>query len=226
MLTTLAQAVGLGIAGIDPFGAAILLSAITAGASRAGVVAFTTAAVGTTVAAGVAVTVAGRDLFEWATDLVPSADSAVWAVAELVAAVVIVAWLVRRRRRGDRPATERTSPTRGGPLAYAAAGAAFSVTGIVDPTFLATAAIAGSTSLATLVAAFTLWTVISQFMLVGLFVAYLAGAHRPLLERVRRMRERHGPTGARLVTGAAIVMAGFLFVDVGWFVATGRYLFE
>ncbi|MEM7340595.1 MAG: hypothetical protein AAF467_18200 [Actinomycetota bacterium] len=229
MLATLVQVAALGVAGIDPVGAALLLSVISSGGSRASVLAFSTAALVTTVASGVILAIVGRGLLDQLTQLIPSAQSAVWAWVEGVAAVAILVWLARRRRPSAGPATadQPRSAAPGSLIGYGAAGALFSITSVIDPTFVATAAVAGPTAtVTTLIAAFTIWTMISQLMLFGLAAAFVANVHQPLVRRIRTLIARLRPVLSGTVGGVALVMAAVLLLDAVWFAATGRYLLE
>jgi hypothetical protein len=106
--------VGLGLAGIDPLGAALLVGAIAAGAGRTKVFAFAASVFITSVVTGTAMAVLGNRLLENIDDAVPSASSPVWAYLEVGVAVLIVVWLVRRRTPADEDAAPKPNATSAG----------------------------------------------------------------------------------------------------------------
>ena len=221
-----AQVIGFGIAGIDPLGAALLVSAITAGAGRTKVFAFAASVFATSVLTGTALALLGNRLLENADDAVPSASSPVWAYLEVVVALLIVVWLVRSLRKADddKAAKPQRNISRS-TTAMITAGAAFTLTSVLDPTFLATVAIVGpSGNVVTALLSFAIWTLISQVMLFALVVAFNFGAHERAVDATRRRWKQHKTLLTAILKAAGVIVVVVLLADAGYFFATGRYI--
>ena len=97
MVNELIQIIGLGIAGIDPFGAILLFSVIHARADRIKVIVLTLSIFITTVLAGVVITLASKHLVESNLPEASSELGAVWAYIEIgVAALIVMVKFYRR----------------------------------------------------------------------------------------------------------------------------------
>lgn len=227
MADVLARVIGLGIAGIDPLGAALLVSAITAGARRTKVFAFAVSVFITSVLAGTLLTLLGNRLFEGSDDVLPSSSSSVWAYLELGAAALIAVWLIRSLRPASEPEAKPQTGIGRSTIAMVLAGAAFTATSVLDPTFLATAAVVGpSDNIITTLLSFTAWTLISQIMLFALVVAFNFGAHQRAIDATQRWWNQNKKVLTALLKAAGIFAVLALLVDAGWFLATDQYLYD
>jgi cytochrome c biogenesis protein CcdA len=130
--------------------------------------------------------------------------------------------------RARRPATRAPKPrsTRGtGPAALVAAGALFALSAILDPTFVSLAVVAGRDgAFWSVVAAHSVWVLVSQAPLVVLLVAMAGGAHGRFVAWFRSWWEKVRPAVGRLITGAALLVGAFFLLDSGWWLATGEFL--
>ena len=158
-------------------------------------------------------------------DWVALTDGPVAAVVEAVLGLGLVAWGVARARR---PATRAPKPrsTRGtGPAALVATGALFALSAILDPTFVSLAVVAGRDgAFWSVVAAHSVWVLVSQAPLVVLLVAMAGGAHGRFVAWFRSWWEKVRPAVGRLITGAALLVGAFFLLDSGWWLATGEFL--
>ena len=224
MVNELIQAVGLGIAGIDPLGAILLFSAIRTGASRIKIVAFTASTFVTTIVAGVTTTVAGNRIVESVS--VPlelsSESSPIWACIEIGVALLIGYWLIRARNNHG---LEKKHRDLGGPTsAYVLAGVVFSATAVVDPTFLATAVVfADADDAFIIIIAFTVWTLTSQFMLFALFAAYLYGVDQHLVTTTMQLWQRHRRLFRNILYAAGVLAVLLLLADAIYYIINGSY---
>ncbi len=75
-----------------------------------------------------------------------------------------------------------------------------------------------------MVAAHSVWVIVSQAPLVLLLAAMAGGKHGRFVARFGAFWERVRPAVGHLVTGAALLVGAFFFLDVGWWLATGRFL--
>lgn len=227
MGSVMLQVLGLGVAGIDPLGAVLVFSAITAGAARAKVVALAVSVLVATVAAGVVLTLTGRSLAGNSTSAEPSEPGPVWAYIELAVAVVLVVWLWRglSGKREVGPKAESKRRLKGPVLVFVGAGCLFSLTSVVDPTFLAAAAVLGPVdNMFFTFIAFGVWTLISQFMLFVLLVAFLVGADQRIVGASQRLWARHRDRFRVFLYVAGAVAVVVLAFDAGYFFINDRYI--
>lgn len=223
MITLLLSTVLLGVAGIDPLGAVIVASAITAGISRAKIVLFTACVFVFTILTGIFFSYAGTNFIANITSSLPDSDSAFWAFINIAIVMIIGVWLYRKSKpaANQKPRKKLTDS----PWAIILAGVAFGVGAVFDPTFLAVISLAGQNgNLLTIATMHTIWVLISQVLLFGLFIAYLFGKHRVILERSKALWQRHKDLFNRLVFGAAVLSVTVLVVDTLFFIARGEYL--
>ncbi len=221
-----AVVIGIGIAGLDPFGAVLLVSAITAGAGRTKVFTFAASVLTTSVLTGTALALAGNRMFE-SSGADTSSSSPAWAYLEMGTALLIAVWLARGLMpSGTEPAPPRRDIAQSTP-AIAAAGAAFTLTSVLDPTFLATAAVVGpSGNIVVALLSFALWTLISQILLFSLVAAFNFGAHERAVDATRRWWQRHEMLLTTLLKIAGLLVVIALLVDAGYYFATDHYIYE
>ncbi|WP_028280509.1 hypothetical protein [Arthrobacter sp. H5] len=219
-----AAALGLAVAGLDPVGALIAISALASGMRMRWIIVF-----GLVVLAGTALLgsflslTIGRQLadIDW-TFLIP--DGAVGAVAELVIAALLLGWAYRRLRKPDTSARKPQRKRSGGP-ALVAFGALFAVSAVLDPTFVGLVVVAGrGEPVWQVFLAHSLWALISQLPLTVLLIAVAFRRHDRLVAWFQRWWGRQRTTVQHILT-AVLALAGLvLVVDGGWYFATGEFL--
>ena len=226
MLQPILSAIGFGIASIDPIGAALLLTAIAAKAGRTKVTAFVTSVFFGSVAVGVTLSFVGSEFIERAVTTFQNENSAAWAIVELVIAAIILDWLLRRKLKALRQEREPKKELAGSVGAYIFAGVSFVVASILDPTFLATLAVASRTGdFFTTVIMFIIWTLIGQVLLFGLFVLYLFGAHKKPIEFFRAFYRKHRRAFNVFIMTLGALASFFFILDAVYFFVSGSYLF-
>lgn len=227
MLQSIASAFGLGLAGIDPVGALLLLSAIGAKISRSKIAVFAMAVFLSTLFAGIFLSAVGAEVLdELSRSALFSDTSSVWAYVEILLALLIIDWLVRVHYMRNTPKKAK-KPTRilhGSYGAFVVAGFVFALTSVIDPTFIAVVALAAKESSTTTVMMHSVWILVSQVMFFGLAIAYWRGAHEPLVRWARSRWERHQALLKALLYITAVAAALFFVVDAGWYFITGKYL--
>ena len=224
MLSLLATAFGLGLAGLDPAGALIAVAALAAGTRERAVLAFGAVVVLGTVLLGAAATLTvGGQLadVDWSWLLPAGRGGAVLELA--VGAALLVFGVLRLRRRPVRsPRPRRNSQ---GTVGLLGVGALFAAGAVLDPTFVALVVLAGrGQDVVAVVLAHLLWVLVSQAPLVVVVVAVARGGHHRAVERFRAWWDRAEPTVRRLVTGAVLLAGAVLVVDAAWWFATGSFL--
>lgn len=226
MLDTFITAFGLGIAGIDPLGAIILMRAIAANFTRAKIVFFNITVLISAILAGTILSVVGSGFITGIKDVLPGNSSSAWVFVNLIIAAITIAWIVRRKKKKDRPNNEKPSKTLGSSYyAIAATGLLFGAGSVFDPTFLATISLAAQTNdLPTILLMHTIWIITSQFMLFVLFIAYLKGKHEKVIDFSRMQYTKHKVVLQDILSIAAIGVVIFLVADSLSFVIRGEYL--
>lgn len=226
-MNELLTVLGLAVAGIDPVGAVVLAGAIGAGLGRAKIIGFSLATLLSAVVTGSLFSVIGIEFIDQIRAWFPGANSSVWFYVNIGLALLIIAWLVRKRKSGLDASTGQTTKRqlKGGVITVAALGAVFGVSSLLDPTFIATIGVAAQTnSLPAIISAHTIWIVCSQFMLFGLAAAHMLGKHRQLLEWSAAFWRKHKPGFVKVVRITALLMSLLLLADSAAYALWGRYL--
>ncbi|QTX04374.1 hypothetical protein [Agromyces archimandritae] len=202
-LAAVAAAAGLGLAGFDPFGAFIAISALAAGGRIRAVLAFFVTAAASTIVVGTLLGETVHAVTAWIATNIVVPDPLRFGV-QVVAALALAVWTVLRIRRGTRAASKDRRRTGAGIWAMMLLGLLWGVSALTDPSFYAVAAlpVGGLWAMAGLI---TVWFLVSQSPLVA-FTLVLGAGRRSA--PVRRMTEFIG----RLAGPSAVLMTVFLGV--------------
>lgn len=224
MIELLLSALGLGLAGLDPAGALIAAGALGSGARERHVAIYGlitllgTVAFGTALSLGLGPRIADIDWGALASG--PGA-----AFVEILLGLGLVAWGVVRARRPATRAPKPRSPRGTGLLSLVTAGILFTLSGVLDPTFVSVVVIAGQGEpVGSVVVAHSIWILVSQVPLLLILVAIASGTHERFVVRFRPWWARIRPTVGRLGTGAVFVVGAFFLLDSGWWFVTGEFL--
>lgn len=225
MIGLLFTAAGLGVAGLDPTGALFAAGLLTAGARERHVAAYGVAALAGTVVLGTTLSLAvgsRLDDLDWSV-LYPGDLAA--TLVEGALGLALLAWgIARSLRPGTRAPKPRSSRGTGG-LALVLLGLLFAVAAVLDPTFVSLVLVAGREGgVVSVVAAHTIWVLVSQAPLALFLVAMARGRHERFVVRLQSWWARSRPAIGRVMTGAALVVGVFFLADAGWWLATGRWL--
>lgn len=226
MVDLLLATLGLGIAGLDPFGALIVAAALAAGSTRRAVSTFLVASAVTTIAIG---GLLGRAIEPPLTFLGNLLDfpNAVWAAINIVLVVALFAWAIARI--GQRHAsTVRSEPQRRSGLSswsLTGAGVLFGLSMLTDPAYYAIIALGTRIEgWLPLVLAVALWFLISQFPLVVLVASSFLGLHEKVTSRLQTLWARSKPHISWIVTAAIVLAASVLAADTAHFFLRGEFL--
>lgn len=224
MIELLLTALGLGLAGLDPSGALVAAGALAGGARERYVAAYGLVSLLGTVAFGTALSlILGPRVADIDWGALASSPGA--ALVEAVLGLGLVAWGVVRARRPTTRAPKPRSPRGTGPAALLALAVLFALMAVLDPTFVSLAVVAGQGApVWSVVAAHSIWVLVSQAPLVLLLAAMAGGKHERFVARFQTWWTRIRPAVGRLVTTAALLVGAFFLLDAGWWFATGEFL--
>lgn len=229
-METLLIVLGLGLAGIDPLGLAVLLAALAGGARKAHVIVFAAMTFLGTVVMGVVFSLFGEQLSSLATSALPHINDPVWAIIELIVAGFIIYWLLSQLQLStvDGATAAEIPKTHSSSLAgIAVSGLLFSLSAVPDPTFLATAAVASqASSMGLMVGIHALWVLISQSLLFGFSMAYLFDLHEPLIAFVKPPWERVKQPLKVLLFVSLALLALLMVADALMLFIAGEYLIQ
>lgn len=222
-LSLLMAAVGLGIAGFDPFGALLVAGALSIGASRWAALSFTLASAVVPISLAL---VAGHTLGPViaAIEQRVQLPASVWVVVTFAVGVAMIGWAALRLLR---PPVERVehAPRNVSANAMALAGLAFGVTVLADPPYYAIIAVVSrNPDPAARAVAIVIWFLLAQCLLIALVVAAFTGSHRRAAEWLRRAWHRASPAINRTITIALLAAGTLLVADGLWYLATGHFL--
>lgn len=228
MTAFLLAVAGLGVAGLDPAGALIVVAALAAGARRRAVVAFAVTTLVVTVAMGVSLSaLLGPRLaaIDWSVLDLPDP---MWIVLDLGLAAILLVWSIRRGRRRDAPAAAPTAPPARratSTVGLAGMGVLFGLSAALDPTFIAVVVLAGrGEPLWWIVVAHLLWVLLSQAPLFALATATLANRHERAVVWFQGRWARARPAVNTIITVLLAVAGVYFLADAIAYLATGAFL--
>lgn len=227
MFSDVIIAFGLGLAGIDPFGAILLLSAIAAGIGSFKIKMFTITVFFSTIITGVLLSLIGAGIIDQIKSGVPNETSIVWVFVNITIALVISIWLVRKsRRKPTLEAKNQKKTLKGSNSTVFLVAILFGIGAVFDPTFLANISFAAQTSdVTTMIAMHTIWTVITQIMLFVLFIAFMLGKHEKLITISKQFLKKHQTSLNTTVFTAGILSVLFLIADSLSYFIFDKYIF-
>lgn len=222
-LAAMGAILALGVAGLDPFGALIVVPALSAGARRRVVLVFFGAALLTTVAVGVLLGESVQHVSGWLSQAL-SVPTWVRATVELAGAAALAGWAVRRWTRRDDPARPRGRTALAGSVGMLLAGVGWGASALSDPSFYGVAAIASRLHSTTAsVAAYTGWFLLSQAPLVALVIALTAGRRSRPVRRLIVMARRLAKPSALVMTVLLALLAVLLVGNAATLLVTGAF---
>ncbi|MEU6136903.1 hypothetical protein [Nocardioides sp. NPDC047086] len=223
-LAAIGGIVGFGIAGLDPFGALVVVPALATGARRRVVLLFFGTAWLTTVLTGLALGESVQHVVAWLRNLLSVPDP-VRLVAQLVTGTGLGLWAARRWTHRNDVKSERTKASMlAGPTGMSLMGIFWGVSALTDPSFYGVATIGASMpSLLAVAAVFTGWFLISQAPLCLVVLALAAGRDSRPVQRAVALARRTARPAAYVMTGLLTAAALFLILNGVTYLATGTY---
>lgn len=211
---------GLGLAGIDPVGMMILITAMAAGLPKkqvylyAALVFFGTALLGFALSAAL-----GSSLSQLADSVNTISDTA-WVYINLFLSLLLAGWGIRRVLAKE----EKEEDGKSGKGIYAAA--AFMVfSALIDPTFIAVLALAGhSHNTAAALGYNFLWILLSQAPLFLLTASVSLNAHQKFISKFNSIYNRYKTRITHAITALIFLMALVFLIDLLYYLLGGIWL--
>ncbi|WCC79785.1 hypothetical protein O6R08_10005 [Cutibacterium equinum] len=231
MLSFLAAALALGIAGFDPLGSFVLLAALGLGVKRRGVVILLLTSVGTSAIFGVAGVLGLGTLLARLGIHGLHVPHVVWVWLVAILGAGSLGWAAWRLRPGaaTQELDEDTSaaPRSTAPGALAISGLLVGMSSLIDPAFWAMLVHAAHLPHASwAVVESLIWVACSHSLLIGLVIAYLLGGPGRVTEMVTSIREDHAVAVHRGISALLAACGCFLLADVTGVLATGQWFFQ
>lgn len=195
MLTFLATALALGIAGFDPLGSIVLLAGLGRGLRRPGVIALGVTSVGTSLVLALLGALGLGPTLHTLLDRLPRVPHGVWVVVVLLGGLALLGWAAWRltRHRGidlDGEDSRLARSTSTG--AMVVAGLLVGLSSLVDGAFWAMLLVAGGLDhVALVVAEALIWVLCSHSLLIVLVTADLVGGHERVNSFVTTIQQTH-----------------------------------
>ncbi|QCJ45989.1 hypothetical protein [Haloprofundus sp. MHR1] len=225
MIELVLTALGLGVAGLDPTKALFAAGALSGGARKQDVTLYgLISIVGTLVFGTVLTVVLGPRISEldW-TVFVPT--DPVIATLEFGLGVGFLGWGLLRLKNSTTQTPSSRIPRGTSLPALVGLGLFFALTAFVDPMFVSLIVVASrETSLWSVVAAHSVWILISQAPLVIILGAICCGKHEGVVTEFQSRWVQIRPVVSRIVTIALFVVAMLLLSDASWWFFAGEFL--
>ena len=216
----LAASAGLGIAGLDPVGALLIIPSVLKGTRRRVIALFPLFTVVVTVVTGLVLGESIGAILDWFRRTFSFSDTT-RGVLQIVVAVPLLAWAIRRWAKRNEPEAPKTrkSPLEG-PLGLSLLGVFWGVSAVTDPSFLALAAIAAGRGAVEASGLYLVWVVVSQLPLFILMLALVAGRNSHPVQRAmdwagKLMKPADSLLTVLLGLGAVLLVANVLTYFVG-----------
>ena len=231
MLSFLAAAFALGIAGFDPLGSFVLLAALGLGVRGRGVVMVLLTSVGTSAIFGVAGVLGLGALLARLGIHGLHVPHLVWVWVVAILGVAFLGWAAWRLRPGvaTKELDEDTSaaPRSTAPGALAVSGLLVGLSSLIDPAFWAMLVHAAHLPhVSWAVTESLIWVVCSHSLLIVLVIAYLIGGPDRVTRMVTSIREDHAVAVHRGISAMLAAFGGLLLADVIGVLTIGQWFFE
>lgn len=230
VLSFLAAALALGIAGFDPLGSFALLAALGLGVRRRGVLLLAGTSVGTSTVLGVAGVLGLAALLDSLGLRHLHVPHPVWLWTVGLLGIAFLVWAVVRMVRGSAPGKEpeeaSATPRSSSMGALATSGLLVGLSSLIDPAFWAMLVHASNLPHRSwAIIESLIWVACSHSLLIVLVVAYLLGGPQRVDRLVTSVKEDHAVAVSRGVSALLAAFGLLLIVDVAVAVTTGQWWF-
>lgn len=223
-LAAIGGIIGFGVAGLDPFGALVVVPALATGTRRRVILLFFGTAWLTTVLTGIMLGESVQHVVAWLHNLFAVPDP-VRLTVQLVAGTGLGLWATRRWARRNDTKPERTKKSiLAGPTGMSLMGIFWGVSALTDPSFYGVATISASMpGILAVVAVFTGWFLISQAPLCMVVLALAAGKDSRPVQRAMALARRTARPASYVMTALLAAASILLIVNGATYLAAGVY---
>lgn len=223
-LAAIGGIIGFGVAGLDPFGALVVVPALATGARRRVILLFFGTAWLTTVLTGIMLGESVQHVVAWLRNLLAVPDP-VRLTVQLVAGTGLGLWAARRwASRNDTKPEKTKGSMLAGPTGMSLMGIFWGVSALTDPSFYGVATISASMpGILAVTAVFTGWFLISQAPLCLVVLALAAGKESRPVQRAVALARRTARPAAYVMTALLAAASVFLLLNGLIYLATGTY---
>lgn len=223
-LAVIGGIIGFGVAGLDPFGALVVVPALATGARRRVVLLFFGTAWLTTVLTGIMLGESVQHVVTWLRNLLAVPDP-VRLTLQLATASGLGLWAAHRWTHRNDTKPERTKRSMlAGPTGMSLMGIFWGVSALTDPSFYGVATISASMpGILAVAAVFTGWFLISQAPLCLVVLALAAGKDSRPVQRAVALARRTARPASYVMTALLAAASLFLFVNGLSYPVAGTY---
>lgn len=226
MIHKIISTLGLGVLGIDPMTAIVVLSMGLKKDKKTKISAFVLSFALFSILFGTIIsTIFGATAIDYIKSVIPNDDSFIWAVLEMIVLIIILLWIFKRIC-GKKSKEEKEKNITGSLFSYIIAGIIFALTSFTDPTYYATILLAGETK--NIVFSFlliTIWFLVSQFMTVIVYIANEFNFLNKIVDFIEKFKSKYKKSFSTIFNVILILIALILILDLGYYLIVGKYLF-
>ncbi|MFJ9388444.1 hypothetical protein ACIRON_06480 [Nocardioides sp. NPDC101246] len=223
-LAAIGGIVGFGVAGLDPFGALVVVPALAGGARRRVILLFFGTAWLTTVLTGIMLGESVQHVVAWLRNLLNVPDP-VRLTVQLATGTGLGLWAARRWTHRNDVKPEKTKRSMlAGPTGMSLMGIFWGVSALTDSSFYGVATISASMpSILAVAAVFTGWFLISQAPLCLVVLALAAGKDSRPVRRAVSFARRTARPASYVMTGLLAATSLFLLLNGLTLPVTGAF---
>ena len=226
----------LGLAGFDPTGAIVIITALAMGVSKRQISLFAiTTFIGTVLTGIISSFFVGTGV-NYISELLNYIPDSIYMILEFIVSFLLLKWFVERvfckQKKEDKDEKKEGFFTKYIKKGLFTVGLFFSITALTDPSFLALVTLSGhSSNMIEVVLANSVWILISQSPIFILSVAVMFNKHEQIIQYVQD-KLKNSPKIAKIkkclsvALSVIILLAGLLTLVEGiYFCVTGVWLF-
>jgi len=227
MIHKIISTFGLGILGMDPMTAILILSMNLRNDKKIKISAFTFVFAFFSIIFGALIgTIFGVTAIDYIKSLIPGDDSKFWLILELIVLIIILLWVFKRIFIKEKKDEKEENVISGSIIEYGVAGFLFALTCFTDPTYYAVILTACETkSFLLSLLLLTIWFVVSQWMTI---VVYVAGEFN-FLDKIVKLKDKIVSKYSKkfniIFNIILVIIALLLILDIGTYMVIGKYLF-
>lgn len=227
MIHKIISTIGLGILGIDPITAIVVLSMGIKKDKNIKITAFVLSFMLFSIFIGVGISVVfGTTVLEFIKNITPSDSSPFWAILEITISIIILFWIFKRYLNRIKEKQDKEERIEGTMVKYITTGFVFAITSFTDPTYYAVILLGSETNnfiLATLL--LTIWFLVSQIATLIVYIANELNLLNKVVEFIEKFKSKNKNIFNNIIYCILVIIAIGLIIDSFFYLSTGNYLF-